>query len=492
MRLGWMITLSACMAFAALVGAVYAAPPGCPWDGTGDGRVDIEDLYHLNQNPADINGDGLANAEDLACLEQYLRCVEWLDMAFRPGEPAADGLVPSASYRQTADMGGLTQALAVTRTPSPDGPSCISQTWTATVLGTRPGLSGPVEIRLDRDGFLWQALFADAASTSPGTTARRGMLTCEGSAIEFVAATSAMTVRSSSESRALVLLDGQNVTAMAVAKGVADAASRIIGGGLVAGYVDVDGNVSLPTRGMLVLYELDPGTTSDPSFAFDDAALLVDVECGDIADTTPQLIVLRDSIGPDISMTDGNYVISTNQGGTNHDFAWCLLTPSQNVRLVQVDVVVSSVSSSGLDLRAFDYEFRIWSGVNEEAAHTATLASPLNGLSDIFFPALTAQPPVFGHARSLSAGNPLVPTYLLSFDVSSGNIHLQSGQAYGVTIAPRRNGGGSFGTAAMVESTQAGLSDRKYWAPSNWDFLSNYPPFQHDGRIGIRVIGMTE
>ncbi|MEQ9617179.1 MAG: hypothetical protein RLN60_03995 [Phycisphaerales bacterium] len=284
-----------------------AQPSGCPYDGDGDGRVDIEDLYHLTQNPADINGDGIADAEDTRCLEAYLRCVERLDMSFRPGEPAADGNVPSLSYRES----GTSQVIRVVREPSPDGLGCVSQAWTTTLLGTRAGLSGPVEIRLDRDGFLWQSLFADASATSPGTTARRGMLTCEGSGVEFVASSPAMTVASSSQTRALVLLHGQNVTDAAVAKGVEDAAARTIGGGLIDTYTDTNGDVTLPTRGVLVLFELDAGDQSNASFAFDDAVLLVDVECGDVSDDTPQILyqVIVESGSLDV---DGNTLVEIN------------------------------------------------------------------------------------------------------------------------------------------------------------------------------------
>lgn len=44
-----------------------------PDDRNGDGEVDIEDLYHITQNPFDITGDGQANSADWQLMEQIIR-----------------------------------------------------------------------------------------------------------------------------------------------------------------------------------------------------------------------------------------------------------------------------------------------------------------------------------------------------------------------------------------------------------------------------------
>ena len=49
-------------------------------DVDGDGRINIDDLNYITQHPTDINGDGIADAEDAACLERYLRRNEIEDM----------------------------------------------------------------------------------------------------------------------------------------------------------------------------------------------------------------------------------------------------------------------------------------------------------------------------------------------------------------------------------------------------------------------------
>lgn len=52
----------------------------CPADLDGNGVVDIEDLHALHGEPRDLNGDGTADARDIACLTAYLRRHERLDM----------------------------------------------------------------------------------------------------------------------------------------------------------------------------------------------------------------------------------------------------------------------------------------------------------------------------------------------------------------------------------------------------------------------------
>lgn len=248
-----------------------------------------------------------------------------------------------------------------------------------------------------------------------------------------------------------------------------------------------DGVMNLASDELVILFELGATSSSSPAFDFNDLVLLVKTNCPNTTE-----VVLRDSIGPD-NWTQGKFVVSASQEGTSHSFVTFAVTPSTAVTLKSVDVVLSSLGSEGVNFSAFDYEFRIWSGSNENAAHTAVLNSPLNGLNDVFFSPLLQQPPVFGQARSLSFGNPLVPSYLVSFNLEASSISLLPGTTYAITIAPRRNGGGSFGTMAMVGSSEVGSSDRKYWAPSNSAFLSTYPPFAGDsGRVGGRIIGIQQ
>ena len=57
-----------------------ATPVVCWYDGDGDNVCDIEDLYRITQSVIDINGDGIADREDISCVERYLRLNESLSM----------------------------------------------------------------------------------------------------------------------------------------------------------------------------------------------------------------------------------------------------------------------------------------------------------------------------------------------------------------------------------------------------------------------------
>jgi poly(3-hydroxybutyrate) depolymerase len=55
--------------------------PGCNnADRNCDQRIDIEDLYAMNQSPVDLNGDGVADSGDASALELFLRKNEIADM----------------------------------------------------------------------------------------------------------------------------------------------------------------------------------------------------------------------------------------------------------------------------------------------------------------------------------------------------------------------------------------------------------------------------
>lgn len=461
--------------------AAHAQPAGCPHDATGDRRVDIEDLYHLTQNPADINGDGVADAEDAACLESYLRCVELLDMSFRPGGPAADLQVPSLEYRENG-TGGLAQTLRVVRTPSPDGLACFSQNWTTTLLGTRPGLAGPVEIRLHRDGFLWQGLFADAASTSPGSTTTSNMLTCDGSAIELVAATPGGTVGSADPLRALVLLDGQSVTDQAVAKGLVDAASRDIGGGLIDAYT-AGGVVTLPTRGMLVLFELDGTASSDPAFAFDDAAVLVEVGCGAVDDATPQEVVLRDSITSDPGYTSWNGSFPVRWTAGNPRVVAFEVSASELAALKELRAVLVNSAPPGTQLAWSQFDYRIYAWED----WTTAFANPTQGtLGTYVVPDLIEPEQAWGQVQTQFGPR---DSFLIRVDGSSTAITVPAGGSIvlGFSIAT----GTSSGTPEVCESDEIAAGDDYRFNGSIWTTTFDYPGRLEDGRLGVKVIVET-
>jgi uncharacterized protein (TIGR03790 family) len=54
-----------------------------PFDLTGDGALDIDDLYAIHASPADVNFDGVADASDIRYLEAVIRCGELASMTDR-------------------------------------------------------------------------------------------------------------------------------------------------------------------------------------------------------------------------------------------------------------------------------------------------------------------------------------------------------------------------------------------------------------------------
>jgi len=59
-----------------------AAPP-VPFDADGSGAANLEDLYHLHANPADLDANGLADDADITYLELFLRWEERADVTTR-------------------------------------------------------------------------------------------------------------------------------------------------------------------------------------------------------------------------------------------------------------------------------------------------------------------------------------------------------------------------------------------------------------------------
>ena len=59
----------------------YPTAEMCPQDVDGDGRITIDDLYAATASPTDLNGDGVVDAKDIACLERWLRRSEMMRMA---------------------------------------------------------------------------------------------------------------------------------------------------------------------------------------------------------------------------------------------------------------------------------------------------------------------------------------------------------------------------------------------------------------------------
>jgi hypothetical protein len=493
--------------FTLIARTAIAAPTGCPFDGNADGRIDIEDLYHLNQNPADINGDGLTNADDIACLEQYLRCAEFREITVGAGSPAGDGLVPWLVFREMTHLQGTEQTFEVDRRPSPSGLLCVGESWTLALLGTNPSLSQPVTLETRRDGFALAPAFMghDLRTLSTGTTSPiAATVLCPGSSFELRASWNGTSVRSNDRFRALVLRNGHNVTQRATVKGVAATASRSIGGGFIDAYVDGSGVVTLPANEVLVLFELDGVNAADSAFAFDDAAVRVGLNCGGLDASSARSVVLRDSIGPDNALTNGGRVVNTwVSSPPSFDHVAFSLTPAETVTITELSVVVASPtgSSPGIVWSAFDYYVNVWSSPQARAANptvgdvlNCTFPFPSNVLSN------DLAPPAFGLAVGVVPFNLAATSRLVAFNllndpsVSCPAVTLQGGDDYVFAIQPIRP---TFvnTTMGVVTSQETGVVDWRYTSPNPAGVPVTFystPNIPLTGRVGFRVKGVSQ
>lgn len=67
----------------AVLARPYPTAELCPVDVNASGAIDIEDLYRRVAAPSDLNGDGLSNLLDIACLRAWLRRNERTDGSIR-------------------------------------------------------------------------------------------------------------------------------------------------------------------------------------------------------------------------------------------------------------------------------------------------------------------------------------------------------------------------------------------------------------------------
>ncbi|MBY0111414.1 MAG: hypothetical protein K2Y21_01230 [Phycisphaerales bacterium] len=168
-------------------------------------------------------------------------------------------------------------------------------------------------------------------------------------------------------------------------------------------------------------------------------------------DASAQTVVLRDSIGPDATWTNGKRTIGTTGSLASYRFLGIAITPIEPVTLREVSMVVASWSDEDppLDFSHYDYDVRIWSspsGMIQSPFHPDVLhcrfIHPSNTSSN------DAAPPVFGWATSnFDIGT---PSFILSFDVATGDgsnvvaggvcpqVVLEANHTYGLAVQPIR------------------------------------------------------
>ena len=198
-------------------------------------------------------------------------------------------------------------------------------------------------------------------------------------------------------------------------------------------------------------------------------------------DEEPEIIVLRDSIGPDSSTTHGNQVfgMSTSLSGID---AWLGVEASANPGSILKEVSFVVAPSSGfadLDWNNQNFRLRIW---NNSAEAISSPIVPTVRQIELVGP--SSEPPIFGQV--FHPFFTLVPSYLLTFDVSSEDVQFpSSGNLFiGITMV---EGGAPERPAGIPETTEAGSTDIGWNSPQGVVYVSNSTLSQYDGRIAVRV-----
>jgi hypothetical protein len=217
----------------------------------------------------------------------------------------------------------------------------------------------------------------------------------------------------------------------------------------------------------------------------------------------PGEVILRDSIGPDNTLTNGGRVLpitTTNSGGVVYvSFS---VAPSESITLKEVAVVVASPTQVPvIQWGVFDYQVRIWS--SPEARSASPNIGDLMNCQFPFpsnLPSNGGIPPVFGSAVGSAPFNQAVQSHLLKFDVlgdanaSCAPAMLHSGGIYPIAIQAIRPPQDSS-TVGVVTSLQTGEIDVRYTLsnPSGTPVTAfSTPELPLTGRVGYRVVGLRQ
>ena len=215
-------------------------------------------------------------------------------------------------------------------------------------------------------------------------------------------------------------------------------------------------------------------------------------------------VVLRDSIGPDNTMTNGGRVIPTyTQSSAGFDFIGFSFSPTHAVRPSELSIVVGEPFGifPGIQWDAFNYRINIWSSPDAVANDSdqgdvlsCIFDYPSNFVDNSFIP------PAFGWAVGQSPFDLPATTYLLVFDLKTipalacPGVVLDPQHVYVIGVQPERP---QFVSTAIgtVTSHEAGPTDVRYpGLPPTGIPVTEYstPDLPLTGRVGYTLKGVLE
>lgn len=216
-------------------------------------------------------------------------------------------------------------------------------------------------------------------------------------------------------------------------------------------------------------------------------------------------VVLRDSIGPDNTMTNGGRVIPiTTTASSGVVYVAFTLAPTESIALKDISVVVASAFVEPLvQWHTFDFQVRIWSSPQARAASPqlgdvlhCQFPFPSNFLSN------QDTPPAFGPAVGIAPFDDSVASHILVFSVLDdmnavcAPVLLQPGNVYPIAIQAIRPPSGSS-TIGVVTSLEAGETDIRYNTanPAGVPVTAFSPTATQSpltGRVAYRVTGLRQ
>lgn len=203
----------------------------------------------------------------------------------------------------------------------------------------------------------------------------------------------------------------------------------------------------------------------------------------------PVEIVLRDSIGPDSSMTDGMFGLGgeLNSFGTG-SFVGIDLHPFENIQLNELRVVLVN---EGFDPNTRwsekDYVVMVWDTYSD--AMDDPLCGNLNTCMKYVIDSPTIGPTNFGTTSVPFFGDRT--TYELVFDLTSFGIVLNKDSQAFFALAVRHDILHSDVLGIMESSESGAMTDRGFISTQGWSFTSDYSDVRADGRAAYSLTGTT-
>jgi len=204
----------------------------------------------------------------------------------------------------------------------------------------------------------------------------------------------------------------------------------------------------------------------------------------------PELI-LRDSIGPDNTMTNGNLPIPNWRVGSPPPYYVVLVsvTAPQEIVLSEWRAILAPYSPIGPTFSEWDYALRVWSSM------PAYLASPFSGdVTNIAFDTPTVGPTLFGTSGPIPNSDwGSMTTWDFRFDLTSAQIQIPAGATRIVALEVSILSSQTSAALGCVESSEPGPSDGfcSGGLPDCPIPVADHPWSINSGRIGVAILGHT-